>query len=321
MVEDGNDIQGTEVDGNEVEGNEVEGTVTWRELHAEALGRLRAAAIEEPEISARRIIEECSGHEGAQFALGLTELVTVRGMAAFDARVARRLAGEPLQYVVGRWGFRTLDLMVDHRVLIPRPETEIVAGLAICEVERLKGKASPLVAVDLGTGSGAIGLSLAAELRALRRDLEVWMTDRSEEALAVARANLAGLGSAGGGVRLAHGSWFDAVPADLAGTIAVIVSNPPYIAADEPLAPSVADWEPTEALVAGADGDEDLLHLVAAAPEWLRSDGSIVLEMASPQTEPIAAAAELRFESVEIIDDLAGKPRAVVARYPRSRTG
>src|SRR5690606_38267662 len=147
---------------------------------------------------------------------------TVRGAIHLDAMLARRERGEPLQYVMGRWGFRSLDLLVDDRVLIPRPETEVLAGLALDEVRRLGAP----IAVDLGTGSGAIALSLAAE----QPGLEVWGTDASEDALAVARANLAGLGRAATRVRLVAGDWFAALPAELAGRIGVVVSNPPYVA-------------------------------------------------------------------------------------------
>ena len=143
-----------------------------------------------------------------------------------EFRVARREAGEPLQYVVGSWGFRRLDLAVDRRALIPRPETEVTAEVAIDAARRI---AEPIV-VDLGTGSGAIGLSVAWECR----HAHVWATDRSSEALEVARANLAGLGRAGARVRLAAGDWFGALPDDLVGRVDVAVSNPPYVRLDDP---------------------------------------------------------------------------------------
>src|SRR5688500_3110506 len=121
----------------------------------------------------------------------------------------RRLAGEPLQYVLGSWGFRTLDLFVDPRVLIPRPETEAVAGLAI---EALAAIDRPGLAADLGTGSGAIALAMAAERWP---HVQVWATDLSADALAVARANLAALGRRGAVVRLVQGDWFGALPDEL----------------------------------------------------------------------------------------------------------
>jgi len=180
-------------------GTSAEGT-PWREFYLEAKQRFTSAGVSDPEVSARRIVEEASGFEGAEFAIGLDEFATVRGVTQFDKMIARRLAGEPLQYVVGRWGFRNLDLMVDERVLIPRPETELVAQLAIDEAARLEGRAAPLTLVDLGGGSGAIGLSLALETKRT----EIWITDVSSDAVSVIRANLPGIGQRATAVRCSH---------------------------------------------------------------------------------------------------------------------
>ncbi len=300
-----------------------EGTVSWRMLAVEARRRLAASPVVgegSAEAEARWIVERASGNEGAEYALGLDDPATERGVAHFDHMLERRLTGEPLQYVVGRWGFRTLDLMVDRRVLIPRPETEVVAGLALDELDRLRPPAAeegrPLLAVDLGTGSGAIGLSIAAE----RERVEVWLTDASPDAVAVTRANLAGLGRAATRVRIAEGEWFAALPAELAGTVDVVVSNPPYVATGDELPAVVRDWEPAEALFAGADGLDDLRVLVAQAPRWLRPGGSLVVELAPSQADAVAALAlEHGFAEVEVHPDLAGRARAVVARAARTR--
>ncbi|MGH1504218.1 MAG: peptide chain release factor N(5)-glutamine methyltransferase, partial [Acidimicrobiales bacterium] len=265
------------------------GTVPWRDLLAEATQRLTTAESPDPEVSARRIVEEASGFEGADLFPNLDELVTVRGMARFDAMIARRLDGEPLQYVLGRWAFRTLDLAVDRRVLIPRPETEEVTGWALEEFDRVTdlaaaGGAPEVRVVDLGTGSGAIGLSFLAE----RRNAQVWLTDRSADALAVARANLAGLGRHGSRGRLVEGSWFEALPAELAGGLDLVVSNPPYVAPDDELPAEVRDWEPSSALVAADAGLADLRVLVAEAPRWLTAEGALVVELAPVQAEQVA---------------------------------
>lgn len=291
---------------------EAEGTVAWRELLAEATVRLGQAGIEEPEVSARRIVEECSGADGAELALVLGDPVTKRGIAAFDRRLARRLAGEPIQYVVGRWGFRSLDLFVDKRVLIPRPETEIVAGVAIDEVQRLAANGSVTVA-DLGCGSGAIGLSIADE----SSDVDVWLTDVSEDAVVVARSNLAGLGRKATRTRIAVGSWFDALPVDLMGSVGVIASNPPYIASSENLSPAVTEWEPALALVPGPTGTEALDLIVDTAPHWLVDDGALVLEMSPWQTDNVAERAGRYFVDVDVFDDLNGVARGIVARFLR----
>lgn len=289
-------------------------TISWRELMAEAAERFAAAGVEEPAISARRIVEECSGAEGSELALVLGDPATQRGVAAFDRRVERRLAGEPIQYVVGRWGFRSLDLFVDHRVLIPRPETEIVAEAAIAEVRRVVAESGgTTIAADLGCGSGAIGLSISSEID----DVDVWMTDISADALTVARANLAGLGRRATRTRLATGSWFDALPDELRGRLGVVVSNPPYIASSEELDPSVAEWEPELALVAGPSGNEALDLLVDQAAGWLIEGGALVLEMSPWQTALVAERAASIFAEVEIVDDLQRRPRAVIARRVR----
>jgi len=198
-----------------------DGTVSWRALQAEAARRLADAGLGRPEVDARWIVEEASGFEGAEYVLGLDQPATVRGVARFDRLVARRLAGEPLQYVVGSWAFRDLTLLVDPRVLIPRPETEHTVEVALREAARLglraggrgpwDGTQTTGHVADLGTGSGAIALALATRLP----DAQVWATDRSPAAVAVARANLAGAGSAATRVRLAEGDWFDALPRDL----------------------------------------------------------------------------------------------------------
>ncbi len=136
---------------------------------------------------------------------------------------------------------------------IPRPETEVVVEHALRVVDDL----SATTVVDLGTGSGVIAMSLAAE----RPRLSVWATDVSPDALAVARANLAGLGRAASRVRVAEGEWFAALPAELKGAVDVVVGNPPYVAEDDRLPAEVSDWEPRDALIAGPTGLEAIeLH-------------------------------------------------------------
>ncbi|HET7651927.1 MAG TPA: peptide chain release factor N(5)-glutamine methyltransferase [Acidimicrobiales bacterium] len=272
---------------------------TWRALLAEA-----ASSDGLDDIDARRIVERASGWEASDLARHLDDAPTARAVAHFDAMVARRATGEPLQYVVGAWGFRTLDLHVDARVLIPRPETESVVQAAIDAV----GARRPLTAVDLGTGSGAIALSLAVELGA-----EVWATDESADALAVARANVAGRGVTT--LRLCEGDWYGALPSDLRGRVDLIVSNPPYVAAGDELPAVVRDWEPVDALVAGPTGLEDIERIVRDAPAWLARRGVLVVELAPHQADAVAQLArDAGFHTVDVRPDLAGRPRALVAR-------
>ncbi len=290
--------------------------VPWRSLLRDVERRLVEAGSTSADADARRLLEEVTGYDGPDLVLALGEPSTERGVARLDELVTRLASGEPVQYVLGGWSFRTIDLFVDRRVLIPRPETEIVAGAAIAELDRMRESTADgrrLLAVDLGTGSGAIALSIAAEVD----DVDVWATDRSADALVVARANLAGIGHRGTVVRLAEGAWFGALEASLRGRVDVIVSNPPYIAADEVLPSAVADWEPEAALVAGPRGLEDLEHLVDGSIGWLGADGSLVLELAPHQASSIADRADdAGFAEVRIVEDLTGRERAVVARRP-----
>jgi release factor glutamine methyltransferase len=243
---------------------------------------------------------------------GLAQPVTARARSYFEEMVARRAAGEPLQYVVGRWAFRGLDLFVDRRVLIPRPETEQVVEAALAELVRLPG-AQPVI-VDLGTGSGAIALSLAAE----GKRGAVWATDESADAIAVARANLAGLGGrAAARVRLVEGSWWSALPDELRGRVGLAVSNPPYIASGEmaSLPAEVAEWEPRSALHAGPTGLEDLAAIVSSAPDWLEPAGVLVVELAPHQTAAVERLARTAgFGQIEFRLDLAGRERVLIAR-------
>jgi release factor glutamine methyltransferase len=289
-------------------GADGEGT-PWRVFAREGEQRLAEAGIQSPEVSVRRIIERAAGFEGTEYALGLSEAATERGVGFYDLMLERRLAGEPLQYVLGEWSFRTLDLMVDQRVLIPRPETELVVEFALEELDRLRLD-EPTVA-DLGTGSGAIAFSIAAE----RPRTKVWATDASADALDVARNNLAGLGAPGVRVTLAEGPWFEALPDTLRGNLDLVISNPPYVAATDDLPAEVADWEPSGALIPGPTGLEAIEQIVRAAPDWLARPGALVVELGMTQGDAVLALAEAAgFTESRIAPDLWGRPRALVAR-------
>jgi release factor glutamine methyltransferase len=285
-----------------------DGTVTWRELLAQATNRLGDAN------EARWLCEEVYGERGATFQAALGQATTERLVRRFDELLVRRQAGEPLQYVLGSWSFRTVELMVDSRVLIPRPETEVVVGVALDCARELPDS---IRAVDLGTGSGAIALALAAELPI--GSVEVWGTDLSEDALDVARANLAGLGRRGSAVRFVQGSWFDALPVELAGAVNLIVANPPYIALDDPeLDEAVRLWEPHLALFADSHGLAAYETIIADAPRWLAQGGWLVVEIGHRQAAAVSAlCVGAGMIDVAIHRDLAGLDRVVVARFSR----
>ena len=277
---------------------------TWRELLAETQATLGNKQ------DARFLCEHAAGLAAAEFTSALGEVVSQRMGGYVQEMVRRRLAGEPLQYVMGRWAFRHLDLLVDARVLIPRPETDLVAEVAI---EAARAVQPSRVVVDMGTGSGAIGLSLAHELPLA--GTTVWLTDVSPDALDVARANLAGIGRNGANVRIAAGDWFAALPAELAGTVDVLVANPPYVAeGDGDVEDVVAQYEPHIALFSGIDGLDAIRVIAAGVRKWLRPNGVLVLEIGHQQgvaVRDVLAAHALR--DVQIRRDLTGRDRLAVA--------
>jgi release factor glutamine methyltransferase len=228
----------------------------------------------------------------------------------FASWVARRAAGEPIQYITGRAAFRDLDLAVDPRVLVPRPETE---GLVQVVLDALRDAAArwpePRV-LDLGTGSGAIALSVAHELPRAR----VTATDASAEALAVARANAERLGLAARVTFLA-GAWFDALDGDA--RFEAVVSNPPYVADPEWSAlPADVRHEPRDALLGGPSGLDDLRHIADEAPRHLVAGGVLALELAEQRAAEVAAWFEGAHDwsEAQVLDDLAGRPRVLLAR-------
>ena len=278
-------------------------TTSWAELHQQTVERLRAAGVENASNEARWIVERAAGDP---YRLVADTPVTVRSHHHWRLMVERREAGEPLQYVLERWPFRQLELFVDRRVLIPRPETEVVVDAVLTEHARVGGPV-----VDLGTGSGAIALSVASE----RPGTEVWGVERSADALAVARANCTGLGRRARTVRLVEGSWFAALPEELRGEVGVVAANPPYVPDAAELPDDVERWEPAEALRAGDDGLSDIRVIVAEAVEWLAPGGALIVEHGDEQgraTRELAASAG--FTEIRTGTDLAGRERYLVAR-------
>lgn len=292
--------------------------VLWREIYNDGRRQLTQVFKEDLALDVRRMVETASGCEPNEFHDVLNQQPTVRMVSHFDVMLQRRLKGEPLQYVLGSWGFRYLDLAVDSRVLIPRPETEIVTGFALAELDRISaqlGDEHILKAADLGTGSGCIGLSLAAENHRVR----VYASDLSADAISAARANLAGLGRAATRVMISQGSWFEALDENLKGELSLVVSNPPYIADGEELPAEVEQWEPHSALYAGPDGLESAKIIIAESLEWLIDGGSLVLELGSTQLETAKVIAQnAGYVDVKIEQDLTGHNRCLIARKGRS---
>ncbi len=244
-------------------------------------------------------------------ALGLTRLelytqhdrpLTEQELAACRDLLERRAGREPLAYVFGEWGFRRLTLKVDRRVLIPRPETEVVVERCL---ELLRDVPEPEV-LDVGTGSGAIALAIADEHQSAR----VTAIDNSADALALARENVE-LTGLGGRVRLLERDLGGGLPG---GPYDLVVSNPPYVEPEdvETLEPEVRDWEPRAALV----GHGATEAVARGAREALRPGGWLVLEVADGQADVVAGLlAGLGFRAIRRSADLAGRERVVEGRW------
>jgi release factor glutamine methyltransferase len=246
-----------------------------------------------------------------------SEVADPRSVALALAR--RRMAGEPLQYLLGSWPFRTLELELSPAALIPRPETEQLVEVALDRLRRVAPGSGPLVVVDLGAGSGAIGLSVAVEL-AGERQFELHLSDLSADALALAGRNAARLGV---DAWLHEGSWFEALPETLIGRVGLLISNPPYVPCE--LAGSldpVLDHEPSGALYAqsGSDGSPGMAEvesILDGLRPWLAPRGLLAVEMGEDQVRPALALAGARgLVELAAFEDLAGRPRGIVGFAP-----
>lgn len=224
--------------------------------------------------------------------------------ARFLAFIERRAAGEPVAYILGRKGFWTLELGVSSAVLVPRPETELLVERALALGPH--GEAS---VADLGTGSGAIALALASA----RPQWRIVATDVSAEALAVARANADALGL--GRVEMIQGDWLACLPERRFG---LLLSNPPYVAADDPaLNQPELMHEPRLALAAAEDGFAALRRIIEAAPDHLEPGGWLLLEHGAEQAAAVAGALVARgFAQVRSHRDLAGRERMTEGQWP-----
>ena len=272
--------------------------MTVREALGLAEERLAAAGIETPRVDAELLLAHVLGTTRT----GLYEELDAEVEPGWEPLLERRERREPLAYVLGEWGFRRLTLRVDPRVLVPRPETEVVVERCL---ERLNELPAPHV-LDVGTGSGAIALAIADE----HAGAEVTAVDSSTDALEVALANAAAA-DLSARVRFLRHDLTDGL--DI-GEFDLVVSNPPYIPPDEiaGLEPEVRDWEPREALVGtGVAG-----RLAAAARTCLRPGGWIILEAAGGSAGELAAEIEaLGYGSVGITPDLTGIDRVVEGQW------
>ncbi|MEX2285335.1 MAG: peptide chain release factor N(5)-glutamine methyltransferase [Gemmatimonadota bacterium] len=275
-------------------------------LAQKAASHLAGKGLEQARLESELMLAAVLGISRLDLYLQHDRAVDDAQLEQFRSHVRRRLKREPLQYILGRAAFRKLELQVDRRVLIPRPETEVLVDQVIRWLQQQSG---PQRVLDLGTGSGAIALSLVRET-----DAQVTATDVSDQALAVARGNAERL-SLSPRVEFRSGSLWQPI-AD-AERFDAIVSNPPYVADHEreSLQPEVRDWEPAQALFAGANGLDIIELVIDGAAQRLRAGGLLALELGVQQAASVRTRIEqdVRYTNVQIHKDLSGRERVVVA--------
>lgn len=266
-----------------------------------AFSMSRLSDSDSPRADAEILLAHVLGKPRSYFVAWPEALLSAHDVAIFEALIAHRAAGEPVAYLIGSRGFYGLDLAVSPAVLIPRPETELLVEAALA---RLPAHACRVA--DLGTGSGAIALALANE----RQDAQVVAVDVSPEALAMARVNAKNLGVA---VDFRLGSWCDGLVDE---SFDMIVSNPPYIRADDPhLAQGDVRFEPALALASGADGLDAIRTIIACAPTHLKAGGWLLFEHGYDQAEAVAGLLHAAgWQAVASLIDLQGHARVTLGQ-------
>lgn len=258
--------------------------------------------VESPRTSAEQLMMHVLGTDRAGL-YSRTDGLDTREARMFGRAVCQRCTGTPLQHLTGEQGFRRIVVEVRPGVFVPRPETEVLVGLAL---DAVAGIEDPVV-VDVGTGTGAIALAVKDE----RPDATVYATDRSAEAVELAASNARRLGL---DVRLLEGDLLSPLPDELRGWVDLVVSNPPYLTADEYAdLPAEVKADPELALLGGPDVHE---RLAAEALRWLRDGGVLAVETGASQGQALAAVLSRSFMDVRVEPDLAGRDRVVLARRP-----
>jgi release factor glutamine methyltransferase len=283
------------------------GEASAREAARRAAKRLERAGVPEPVASAEVLLAELLGMGRAELAASAGPL-TAEQASLYEAWISRRIKREPVQRILGYAYFRNLVLDLNGETLIPRPDTESVVDAAL---EQIDSRGYPCVVLDIGTGSGAIAISIAQE----RPRCEVHATDISEAALQIARQNAA---SNDASVSF-HESDVASGLHFLNGSIDLLVSNPPYvdeISAPRRLAPEVREWDPPLALYSGTDELAFFRRIFAETPPLLKRGADVVLEIGEGQAEKVQdLGSRYGFVPLGVRNDLAGTPRAVLLRW------
>jgi release factor glutamine methyltransferase len=285
----------------------LEITMTVHDILNDATHDFEAAEIPSARLDAEVLLSFCLGCDRLEFYKNPDMIISETQLAAFRNLIARRLQWEPVAYITSRKEFWSFSLEVNNSVLIPRPDTEVIVeeALNLCR----KMDSSEIKILDIGTGSGAIALALAAEITGAK----VVATDISEAAVNLAKKNAAALGLKEK-IDFRHGNLFEPVN----GFFDIIICNPPYISAQdyEKLPAGVKNYEPQDALLAGKSGLEFYEKLIYQAAAFLQKNGWLLLEIGAKQESGVRGIMEAAgfYDSIEMRRDYAGLPRVIKAR-------
>jgi release factor glutamine methyltransferase len=286
-------------------------TVILAQAIYQAAQKLSAHGISNARLDAEVLLSHTLTRDRAWLIIHRDESLDEVQRTLFEDAINRRARREPLQYITGKQEFWGLDFNVTPDVLIPRPETELVVETALKIIQEAGRQ---VTIVDLCVGSGCIAVSLAMETEAAH----IFATDKSDQALVVAREN-ARKHDVLDRIRFLEGDLFEPLAKlDLQGMVDIVVSNPPYVrSGDLPsLQPEVRDFEPALALIAGTEGTEIQQRIIVTAPEFLNKYGALIMEMAQGQSDALMRMVNDagRYEMPEMMKDLAGIERVIVAR-------
>ena len=289
-------------------------TKTIRNILKWAIATLKEAEIDSPGINADTLLAFVLSCDRTRIYTNPDEILNDADIRRYKELINERTRHVPLQYITGHAEFMSLDFVVDKRVLVPRPETEILVETILNKAQDKECINKKIIIMDIGTGSGNIAVSLAKNLS----NVEIYASDISQEALTIAKKNVQ-RHKVVGNVHLLHGVLFGAFSSHInKGNTDFIVSNPPYV--EEPewdrLEPEVRDHEPREALVAGKDGLCFYRQIIREATDWLMPDGYLIIEIGETQADTIIKLMENdgNYEDMEIIKDLQGKERVISTR-------
>lgn len=287
---------------------------TIRNILKWAISTLKKAETDSPVINADTLLALVLSCDRTKLYTNPDEVVDDSVISMYKELINKRIRHVPLQYITRHAEFMSLDFFVDERVLIPRPETEILVETVLEKARNKQHSDKKIFIIDIGTGSGNIAISLAKYLS----NAEIYASDISQEALAIAKVNIL-RHKVVGNVHLLHGDLFGAFSGSIEkGQVDFIVSNPPYVSESEwhNLEPELRDHEPYEALVGGKDGLCFYRQIIGDAHAWLKPKGCLVIETGETQTKTIIKLmeSEEQYEDIEIIKDLQGKERIISAR-------